>query len=73
MVQWLRLCAPNAGSPDSTSGQGTRAHIWQLRVHMLQLKSSHATTKIEDSVCCKWDLVQSNKKNLINKIKVASK
>ena len=73
MVQWLRLCAPNAGSPDSTSGQGTRAHIRQLRVHMLQLKSSQATTKIEDSVCFKWDLVQSNKKNLINKIKVASK
>ena len=31
--------------PDSTPGQGTRPHMLQLRVHMLQLKILHATTK----------------------------
>ena len=39
MVQWLRLHAPNAGGLGLIPGQGTRAHILQLRVHMLQLKS----------------------------------
>ena len=28
-VQWLRLCTPNAGGPDSTPGQGTRSHMTQ--------------------------------------------
>ena len=27
VVQWLRLCAPNAGDPGSTPGQGTRSHM----------------------------------------------
>ena len=26
MVQWLQLCAPNAGGPGSIPGQGTRSH-----------------------------------------------
>ena len=39
MVQWLRLRAPNAGGPGSISGQGTRSHMPQLRVRMLQLKT----------------------------------
>ncbi|TEA31056.1 hypothetical protein DBR06_SOUSAS9610115, partial [Sousa chinensis] len=46
VVWWLRLCTPNAGSPGSTPGQGTRSHMPQLRVHMLQLKIPHAATKI---------------------------
>ena len=29
-VQLLRLCAPNAGVPDSIPGQGTRSHMPQL-------------------------------------------
>ena len=33
MVQWLRLCAPNAVGLGSIPGQGTRSHM-------------HATTKI---------------------------
>ena len=33
MVQWLRLQAPNAGSPGSITGHGTRPHMLQLRVH----------------------------------------
>ena len=31
MVQWLRLCTPNAGDPGSIPGQGTRSHMLQLR------------------------------------------
>ena len=27
VVQWLRLHAPNAGSPGSIPGQGTRSHM----------------------------------------------
>ena len=45
VVQWLRLSAPNAGSPGSIPGQGTRSHMPQLRVHMPQLKVPHAATK----------------------------
>ena len=46
VVQWLRLHAPNVESPGSIPGQGTRSHIVQLRVHMLQLKILSAATKI---------------------------
>ena len=34
MVQWLRLCAPKAGSLGSIPGQGIRSQMLQLRVHM---------------------------------------
>ena len=47
-VQWLRLPTPNAGGPDLILGQGTRSHTLQLKVHMPQLKTPHATVKIED-------------------------
>ena len=30
-VQWLRLCAPNAGGLGSIPDQGTRPHMLQLR------------------------------------------
>ena len=43
VVQWLRLCPPSAGAPGSIRGQGTRSHT-------LQLKISHATTKVEECV-----------------------
>ena len=46
MVQWLRLCAPNAGGLGSIPGQATRSRMPQLRVHMLQMKIPHAATKI---------------------------
>ncbi|TEA23632.1 hypothetical protein DBR06_SOUSAS910357, partial [Sousa chinensis] len=45
VVQWLRLCSPNAGGPSLILGQGTRSHMPQLRVCMLQLKFPHAATK----------------------------
>ncbi|TEA33197.1 hypothetical protein DBR06_SOUSAS8010046, partial [Sousa chinensis] len=43
VVQWLRLCAPNARGPGSIPGQGTRTH-------MPQLKILHAAT--EEPICC---------------------
>ncbi|TEA28876.1 hypothetical protein DBR06_SOUSAS4010093, partial [Sousa chinensis] len=46
VVQWLRLCTPYVGGPGSIPGQGTRSHMPQLRVCMLQLKILHAATKI---------------------------
>ena len=38
MIQWLRLCSPSVGGPDSISGPRTRSCMSQLRVHMPQLK-----------------------------------
>ena len=45
LAQWLRLHVPNAGDLGSISGRGTRSHMPQLRVHMLQLKIQSAATK----------------------------
>ena len=47
VVQWLRLCTPNAGGLSLTPGQGTRSHMLQLTVHMLQLKIPRAATKTQ--------------------------
>ena len=44
-VQWLRLHAPNAGGWGSIPGQGTRSHMLQLRVCILQLKIPSAVTE----------------------------
>ena len=41
-------CAPNAGGACSIPGQGTRFHMPQLRVCLLQLKIPHATATTED-------------------------
>ena len=49
MAQWLRLRTPNAGGPGSIPGQGTRSHMPQLRVRMLQLKIPRAATKTQHS------------------------
>ena len=38
VVQWLRLCAPNAGGPGLISGQGTK-------IPHAATKSPHAATK----------------------------
>ena len=38
VVQWLRLCAPNAGGLGLSPGQGTRSHMPQLRVGTLKLR-----------------------------------
>ena len=31
VVQWLRFCIHNAGSPGSSPGQGNRSHMLQLK------------------------------------------
>ena len=57
VVQWLRFCAPKAGSLGSLSRQGIRSHMPQLnilsastkRFHMPQVKIPHAATV--DSIC----------------------
>ena len=61
VVQWLRLWAPNAGSLGLITGQGTRSHMLQGRVHISQLKILNAATKSDDPTCHNWDLVQPNK------------
>ena len=38
VVQWLRLCAPNAGGLGSIPGQGARSHMQQLRPSAAKLK-----------------------------------
>ena len=38
VVQWLRLCAPNAGALGSIPGQGARSHMQQLRPSEAKLK-----------------------------------
>ena len=45
VVQWLRLDAPSAEGIGSIPGQGTRSHMLQLRVHMLQLKIRSQTNQ----------------------------
>ncbi|TEA25085.1 hypothetical protein DBR06_SOUSAS6010067, partial [Sousa chinensis] len=45
VVQWFRLRAPSAGVRGSIPGQGTRSHMLQLRVRMLQLRSRRAATE----------------------------
>ena len=52
VLQWLRLCAPNAGVSGSIPGQETISHMPQLRVCMLQLNILHASMKIKDPACC---------------------
>ena len=49
LVHWPRLHAPSARDPGSIPGQGTRFHILQLRVLMLQLKILYAATKTQCS------------------------
>ena len=47
VVQWLRLCAPNAGGLGSILGQGTRSHTLQGTSKILRVttKSMHAASQ----------------------------
>ena len=56
VVQWLRHHAPNAEDVGSIPGQGTRAHVPQLRFLTLQLKTPHGTRSCE----LQLRLVQTN-------------
>ena len=46
-----KLHSPNAGGLGLIPGQGTRSHMLQLRVHMPQLKTPHATRKTQVPKC----------------------
>ena len=62
MVQWLKLCSPNAGGLGSIPGQGTRSHMPKMGVRKLQLKEILGATRwIKDEMCCSWDLVEPKK------------
>ena len=54
VVQWLRLCTPNAGGPGSVPGQGTRSHMPQLKILHAATKIPHATTKTRHSQINKY-------------------
>ena len=60
MVQWLKLHTPNTGGLSSIPGQGTKSHMPQPRVLVMQVKISHGATKTEDPVCHNQDLLQPN-------------
>ena len=45
VIQWLGLRAPDAGSLGLIPGQGTRSHMPQLRVDVLQLRLGIAKFK----------------------------
>ena len=44
-VQWLRFCAPNAGSPGSVPSQGTRFRMLQLRLGIAKKKKKPPRNK----------------------------
>ena len=48
LVQWLRIYASSVGGLGLVLGLGTRSHMPQLRVYMLQLKSLLAAIMIKD-------------------------
>ena len=41
-VQWLRLHAPDAASPGSIPGEGTRFHMPQLKIPCVVTKTWHS-------------------------------
>ena len=49
VVQWLRLCALNAGGQGLIPVYATISHMPQLGVSMLKLKLQHAATKTQCS------------------------
>ena len=53
-VQWLRLHSSNEGDLGSIPGEGTRSHMPQLRVQMLQLKILDVRTKTQHSQINKY-------------------
>ena len=52
MVQWLKLCGPNAGGPGWIPGQGNKSsHVSTTSSHTTARDILHATAKIKDPVC----------------------
>ena len=50
MVQWLGLCAPNAGDPGSIPGQGARFHMPQLNILHLAAGTWHRPKKKKSQI-----------------------
>ena len=48
VVQWLRLCAPNAGVLDLISGWGSRSHTPQLKIPHAAGKTRHRQVNIKN-------------------------
>ena len=69
VVQWLRLCTPNAGGLGLIPGQGTRPYMPQLRVHTPQLKILHVTSKTWHSQIKTWILFKKRTLHLKSKLK----
>ena len=71
VVQWLRLHTPNAGGLGLIPGWGTRSHMPQLRVCMLQqgLKILDATTKTQYSKKKKIPFPVAPNKNVVLRYK----
>ena len=46
VVQWLRLCTPNAGRLGSLPGQGPGSHMPQLKIPSVSTKSQHIQRNI---------------------------
>ena len=67
-VQWLRLHVPNAGGLGLISGQGTRSHMLQLRVHMLQQKLQPNKLKKENSLANAGDIKDTGFDSWVMKI-----
>ena len=63
-VQWLRLCAPKAGSQGSIPGQGARCQMLQLRL----CKTPHVTTRDPRSHNHKTYMPQLNTPHATTKI-----
>ena len=61
VILLLKLCAPNAGGPNSIPGQETRFHVLQLRVCMAQIKILYPPTKMEDLAYHHQELAHPNK------------
>ena len=69
VVQWLRLCTPNAGGLGSIPGQGTRSHMAQLKtLHAHQrLKIMFVTTNAWHSQINKLKKKKEKTKNNVNR------
>ena len=48
VVQWLRLCAPNAGGPELISGRGSRSHMPQRKIPHAAAKTRHSQMNIKN-------------------------
>ena len=68
VVQGLRLHAPNAGGLGLISGRGTRSHMLQLRVHMLQQKLQPNKLKKENSLANAGDIKDTGFDSWVMKI-----